>query len=68
MLRTLWAVVRKGRVELLEHAQLPEGARVPVTLLPAEDEQDFWQRVSGQSLADIWENTEDDVYAELLQK
>ena len=68
MLKTVWAVVRQGKVELLENVHLPEGAQVLVTLLPEEDERHFWLRVSEQSLADIWENSEDDVYAELLQK
>jgi len=31
---TMWAVVRKGKIELLEKNELPEGARVLVTLLP----------------------------------
>jgi len=30
----MWAVVRKGKIELLEKKELPEGARVLVTLLP----------------------------------
>jgi hypothetical protein len=32
MLKTLWATVRQGKVELLESAELPEGVRVLVTL------------------------------------
>jgi hypothetical protein len=31
---TVWAVVRKGKIELLEQTPLPEGMRVLVTLLP----------------------------------
>lgn len=31
---TMWAVVRKGKIELLEKNELPEGARVLVTVLP----------------------------------
>jgi hypothetical protein len=33
MLKTVWAVVRDGKIELLENAPLPEGARVLVTLI-----------------------------------
>lgn len=65
MLRTLWATIRKGKIELLESTELPEGTRVLVTLLP-DDEAGFWLQASQTSLDAVWENTEDDVYAELL--
>ena len=67
MLKTLWAMVRQGKIELLELADLPEGTRVLVTLLP-DDEADFWQLASQPSLDAIWDNAEDDIYAQLLQK
>jgi hypothetical protein len=65
MLKTLWATVRQGKVELLDLTELPEGSRVLVTLLP-DDEADFWLKSSQTSLDAIWDNTEDDVYAQLL--
>jgi hypothetical protein len=65
MLKTLWATVRQGKVELLDSTELPEGSRVLVTLLP-DDETDFWLKSSQTSLDAIWGNTEDDVYAQLL--
>ncbi len=68
MLKTVWAVIREGKIEVLEHIPLPEGTKVLVTLLPDEDDQQFWLHVSDRSLATIWENTEDDVYADLLKK
>lgn len=68
MLKTVWAVVREGKIELLENLSLSEGARVLVTLMPDEDEQQFWMDASERSLAEVWENSEDDIYAELLQK
>ncbi len=68
MLKTVWAVVREGKIELLENLSLSEGARVLVTLMPDEDEQQFWIDASERSLAEVWENSEDDIYAELLQK
>jgi hypothetical protein len=67
MLKTLWATVRQGKIELLESAELPEGTRVLVTLLP-NDEDAFWLQASQASLDEVWDNTEDDVYAQLLQK
>jgi hypothetical protein len=67
MLKTVWATVRQGKIELLESAELPEGTRVLVTLLP-DDEAEFWLQASQASLNSVWDNTEDDVYAQLLQK
>jgi hypothetical protein len=67
MLNTVWAVVRGGKIELLEPADLPEGRKVLVTLLPDEDTQ-FWLHTSQVALDTIWDNPEDDVYAQLLEK
>jgi len=67
MMKTLWAVVRNGKVDLLESTELPEGARLLVTLLD-DEAADFWLRVSQPSLDAVWDNAEDDVYAELLEE
>ena len=67
MLNTAWAIVREGKIELLEQVDLPEGRKVLVTLLPDEDTL-FWLHTSQVSLDTIWDNTEDDVYAQLLEK
>jgi hypothetical protein len=40
MLKTVWAVVREGKIELLENLSLSEGARVLVTVMPKESEID----------------------------
>jgi hypothetical protein len=66
MLQTLWATIRQGKIELLESTELPEGTRVLVTLLP-DNEAGFWVQASQTSLDAVWDNTEDDVYAQLLQ-
>jgi hypothetical protein len=65
MLKTLWATVRPGKIELLELSELPEGAKVLLTLLP-DEEAEFWLQASQTSLDRVWDNTEDDVYAQLL--
>jgi len=65
MLQTLLATVRRGKIELLESAELPEGVRVLVTLLP-DGETEFWLQASQTSIDTVWDNAEDDVYAELL--
>ncbi|MEG3931574.1 MULTISPECIES: hypothetical protein [unclassified Microcoleus] len=58
MLKTLWATVRQGKIELLELSELPEGAKVLVTLLP-DDEAEFWLQASQTSLDRVLDNTED---------
>jgi hypothetical protein len=65
MLTTLWATVRNGKIELLDLTELPEGTKAIVTLLP-DDETDFWLQSSQTSLDTIWDNAEDEVYAQLL--
>ena len=67
MLQTVWGTVREGKIQLAEPCDLPEGVRVLVTLL-TDEESAFWTAVSQQSLAAIWDNAEDDVYAQLLDK
>ncbi|GJL56201.1 MAG: hypothetical protein NPIRA02_33330 [Nitrospirales bacterium] len=66
MLNTVRAIIREGRIELLEKVQVSEGTELLVTVLPQE-EADFWVNASQSSLAQIWDNTENDVYAELLK-
>jgi hypothetical protein len=68
MLQTTWAIVRNGKIEPTENIPLAEGAKVIVTLFVEEDEAQFWPLASLRSLSSIWDETEDDVYAELLQK
>ena len=65
MLKTLFATVRQGKIELLQEIKLPEGRQVLVTLLP-DKESELWLQASQSSLDNIWNNEEDDVYAQLL--
>lgn len=64
---TIWAVVRDGKIVPLEDVKIPEGTRALVTLLPEED-TGFWLVASESALSEVWSNTEDDVYADLLEK
>lgn len=66
MSNTIRAVVREGKIELLEEVEIPEGTEVLVT--PLHDGQDFWLKAVESSLDSVWDNSEDDVYAELLEK
>jgi Protein of unknown function DUF104 len=65
MMNTIRAVVREGKIELLEEVEIPEGTEVLVT--PLLDEPDVWLKASESSLGGVWDNSEDDVYAELLE-
>ena len=65
MLSTILAVVRDGKIELLESVSLPDGAHVLVTVL-RDDDQVFWQQASESAIKQVWDNDEDDIYAELL--
>ena len=67
MLNTVRAVVRKGKIELLEEVQVPDGTELLVTILPGDDAE-FWLRCSQSSLDRVWDNSEDDVYGELLEE
>jgi hypothetical protein len=67
MLQTVHAVVHGGRIEVSEAIELPEGSKLLVTVLPAEEDP-FWLAASQSSLDSIWNNAQDDVYAELLKK
>jgi hypothetical protein len=62
MLTTLWATVRNGKIELLDLTELPEEEQ----FLLSDDETDFWLQSSQNSLDVIWDNTEDEIYAQLL--
>lgn len=66
MRNTIRAVVREGRIELLERLEIPEGTEVLIT--PLTDEPEFWLSASESSLSSVWDDAEDDVYAELLEK
>jgi predicted DNA-binding antitoxin AbrB/MazE fold protein len=67
MSKSLRAIIREGKIEPLEEVNLPEGSKVLVTLL-ADDEAEFWLQASQASIDRIWDNPEDDVYAQLLKE
>lgn len=65
MLKTLCATVDQGKIELSLPVVLPEGVRVLVTVLP-DDEKQFWIDANKTSPDAVWDNTEDEVYAQIL--
>ena len=66
-MNAIWGVVREGRIEPLEDVELAEGAKVLVILSPDDEDKGFWLAASQSALNKIWDNEEDDVYAELLK-
>jgi hypothetical protein len=73
MRKTVRGIVHDGKIALLEPVDVPEGTRALVTLLPDEDAEtgkrlDFWLKASRLSLNAVWDNPEDDVYAELFEE
>ena len=66
MLSTILGIAKDGKIETLEGIALPEGKRVLVTMLPDDDM--FCYEASQETLKQIWDNKEDDVYARLLDK
>jgi hypothetical protein len=64
MPKTVWATFLQGKVELSEPIAIPDGTRILVTILP-DDENEFWLKASQTSLAAVWDNDEDDIYAQL---
>jgi hypothetical protein len=73
MLETVEAVIdTQGQVQLLEKIKLTKNHRALVTILGETDyffdENDFFTTASSSKSKEIWNNDEDDVYAELLEK
>lgn len=66
MMNTVWAIVQDGKILPEEPVDLRNGQRVLVTIL-ADEEDMFWTVASESALNLIWNNDEDDVYAELLE-
>ena len=68
MLTSVFGIVHEGKIELTEDVSLAEGAKVLVTLIDPKDENQFWTEASQLSLAQVWDNPQDDIYGELLEK
>ena len=66
MLATYPAEVKRGKVALDPRVKVPDGTKVLVTVL-ADSDVTFWEGASSPSLAVVWGNEEDDVYAKLLE-
>jgi hypothetical protein len=67
MLKTVQAIVRDGKIELLEKLDIPEGTPALVTLMP-DEEREFWLNASRSSLDKVWDNAEDNVYEPMSEE
>lgn len=67
MLTTVPAIVENNQIKLLEEIPLETGQKLLVTFL-TDPESHFWMTTSQSSLEPIWDNKEDDVYAQLLER
>ena len=72
MTTTTSAIYEDGVLKLPKALDLPEKSRVTVTIesetLKADSERLAWLQASKQKLAAVWENAEDDVFNELLDR
>lgn len=67
MLTSYPAEVHKGKINLLEKAEIPDGTRLLVTVV-ASDDSEFWLKTSSSALDKIWKTSADDIYGDLLKK
>ena len=73
MSTTLDAIYESGKLVLAQPLPLPEKAHVRVTIETddagmSDTERAAWLRLSEESLMRAWDNANDDVFNELLQK
>jgi len=64
MQETVRAIIHQGTIEPIDPVTIPDGTEVLVTILTNGD---FWLEAAQSSLDAIWNNPEDDVYADLLK-
>ena len=72
MTTTIEAIYENGMLKLLAPLSLPDQAHVTVTIQShstGDDvERSAWLKLSEESLTKSWNNSDDDVFNELLQK
>ena len=68
MTTTVDAIYENGKIVLPQLLDLPEKARVRVTIESADSEREAWLKLSEQTLVKVWDNEDDDIFNELLSK
>jgi hypothetical protein len=61
-------IVQDNKVVLSEEIHIPDGTRVIVTVPSNVKPASFWEAASAGTLDRIWNNEEDDIYADLLKE
>jgi predicted DNA-binding antitoxin AbrB/MazE fold protein len=68
MTTTLEAIYQDGKLVLSRPLPLPEKCHVRVTIDTGDSEREAWLKLSEESLMQVWDNAEDDIFNELLSK
>jgi predicted DNA-binding antitoxin AbrB/MazE fold protein len=67
MLISHQAVYESGKLKFPNDVDIPEGANVLVTVI-GEPKEDYFEKASEDMLDKIWNNKDDDIYEQLLEK
>ncbi|MFC2131468.1 hypothetical protein ACFLSQ_08535 [Bacteroidota bacterium] len=67
MYTALKAIYQNGKLIMDQDEHIPNGAKVLVTVV-SEPKPDYLVKASEKVLEKIWDNKEDDIYEELLEK
>jgi len=68
MTTTIEAIYENGKLILPRPLPLPEKSHVRLTIESGDTEREAWLKLSEDSLTRAWDNTDDDVFNELLSK
>jgi predicted DNA-binding antitoxin AbrB/MazE fold protein len=68
MTTTIEAIYENGKLTLPRPLPLPEKSHVRLTIESGDTEREAWLKLSEDSLTRAWDNTDDDVFNELLSK
>ena len=67
MITTVKSKYKQGKVLLDDSLDIPENCVIYVSYL-SNSKDSFYLKASEQALSNIWDNSEDDIYEQLLQK
>lgn len=67
MLHSFYATYSEGHIALPTNEDIPEGARLLITVLSDNRHKEFVM-MSESALNKVWDNEEDNVYEQLLKK
>jgi predicted DNA-binding antitoxin AbrB/MazE fold protein len=68
MTTTIDAIYENGKLILPRPLPLPEKTHVRLTIESGDTEREAWLKLSEESLTKTWDNADDDVFNELLEK